>query len=126
MLGTFFLGPFYLLFFSMWGPALIYFGAIFGLALLTFIFAPFFLLLIIGGLGMPFIIQKLVRFYYLKSGWDELKDSLVVSPSTAPGSALERAQIALLEAQTEALKKATYKASSPAAENDGEIPTYRL
>jgi len=134
LLGTFFLGPIYLLAFQMWAPAFLFFGISFVILLLLPILGIF---VIIPLLSLPFFTEKLVKTWYLEQGWEEVPagtpsaKGIRSSNGREKTTALERAQIALLEAQTAAIKK-TVPAVSPSKAPSGVslgqdgIPTYRL
>lgn len=121
MVGTFLLGPLWLLICGMWGPALVYTA----LALFTFFLSLAFPLLFLALLFLPFFTGRIVRKFYLENGWEEVTDGKTLLPAAqkAP-TALEQAQIELLKAQTEAIRRGEVKKAAP--EDDDDVPTYRL
>lgn len=131
LLGTFLLGPIYLLFFQMWAPAIIFLLISLVIWLLGLMVAPH---LIIAGIALPFLAENLARKWYLSHGWKEVLDGSTKQAANAGNpkekiSALERAQIALLEAQTEAIKKGSrtpVPSSKAVVATDDSVPTYRL
>ena len=126
LLGTFVLGPIYLLFFQMWGPALIFFLISLGIWIIALLISPVLLVLLIL---LPFCAEYLVRKWYLSNEWDEVLDESAPRQTKEKTTALERAQIAFLEAQTEAIKKASIPAiqtkKEPTTADEG-VPPYKL
>lgn len=112
LLGTLFLGPFYLIFRRLSGPALQYFLVTFVPMLCGLLFPPIFLI----GLGMaiylPFRAESITRAYYLKRGWLDLGAQAKNKPSVkqAPAASIP-----------DPVQK-----SAPIFEDAEGIPTYKL
>jgi hypothetical protein len=110
LIGTFFLGPIYLLFRRMNGPAGIYFLIVFIPIAIGLLLAPVALIGFGLAFYLPFRAESIARQYYLKRGWLDLNKHAAILPVKSKAKPVLPSQI---KGKQELLK-------------DGEIPTYQL
>lgn len=117
LLGTFLLGPFYLLFMRMGGPALLYFLIVFVPAAIGCFLSPFLLLAFGLAIVLPFFAEGLARQYYLSRGWMDLG----LEGKAGPVKTVKKPDREAMEAMIGGPPK-----GQPARAMDNDVPRYDL